>query len=195
MNGRVVLATSVGEAVGEKAAAAALACAGSDPERPGLLIDVGGSSPRPTLLASTGARDLEARLAAYLPHLRAASRGQTCHVAIDDDTGALESLRAAAPLARSSVVVVRLPPDLLREALDEPGLELFGALLCAELGRDRALAAVAAGDLIRRGLRVRILGQPLAWISARRALFGVSAPDSLPVHVRDLVLEHPGGSR
>ena len=81
MSGRVVLVTAVGDASGSKAAAAALACAGSDPDRPGLLIDVGGRPPRPTLIASAGARELEERLAAHLPQLRAASRGQTCHLA------------------------------------------------------------------------------------------------------------------
>lgn len=186
---------AVGEAPDAKAAAAALACAGSDQDRSGLLIDVGGAPPRPTLLASAGARELEVRLAAHLPQLHAASRGQTCHLAIDDDPAAFESVCAAAPLARDSVVVVHLPPGRLREALSEPGLEVFGALLCADLAGNRALTAIAAGDLIGRGLRVRVLGHPLAWVSARRALFGVSPPDSLPVHVRDLVLEGPARCR
>lgn len=188
MSGRIVLVTAVGESVDAKAAAAALACAGSDQDRPGLLIDVGGAVPRPTLLASTGARELEVRLAAHLPQLRAASRGQTCHLAIDDDLAAFESVRAAAPLARDSVAVVHLPPGRLREALAESGLDVSGALLCADLARNRALTAVTAGDLIGRGLRVRVLGHPLAWVSARRALFGIASPDSLPLHVRDLVL-------
>jgi hypothetical protein len=187
MNGRVILATSVGEALGAKAAAAALACVGSDPDRPGLLVDVGGGVPRPTLLASTGARELEERLAAHLPRLRAASRGQTCHLAIDDDPAAFESIRAAAPLVRDSVTVVHLPPGRLREALAEAGLGVYGALLRADLVADRALTAIAAGDLIGCGLRVRVLGRPLAWAAARRALFGVSPHDSLPAHVRELV--------
>ena len=50
---------------------------------PGLLIDVGGRPPRPTLLASAGARELEERLAVHLPRLRAASRGQICRLALD----------------------------------------------------------------------------------------------------------------
>ena len=40
MNGRVILATAVGGASGSRAAAAALACVGSEPDLPGLLIDV-----------------------------------------------------------------------------------------------------------------------------------------------------------
>ena len=112
----MVLVTAVGGASGSKAAAAALACAGSDPDRPGLLIDVGGRPPRPTLIASAGARELEERLAAHLPQLRAASRGQTCHLAVPDDgDGRFESVRAALPLVRDSVAVVHLPPALLQE--------------------------------------------------------------------------------
>lgn len=187
MSKRIVLATAVGGALDAKSAAAALACAGSDQDRPGLLIDVGGTAPRPTLLASTGARELEVRLAAHLPRLRAASRGQTCHLAIDDDLAAFEAIRAAAPLVRDSVAVVHLPPGRLREALADPGLDVSGVLLCADLVGSRALTAVAAGDLIGGGLRVRVLGHPLAWMSARRALFGISSPESLPAHVRDLV--------
>ena len=100
MSGRVVLVTAVGAASGSRAAAAALACAGSEPDRPGLLIDVGGRPPRPTLVASAGARELEERLAAHLPQLRAASRGQTCHLAVPADEGALRAVRAALPLVR-----------------------------------------------------------------------------------------------
>ena len=47
MSEAVVLATAVGAASGSKAAAAALACAGSEPDRPSLLIDLGGRAPRP----------------------------------------------------------------------------------------------------------------------------------------------------
>jgi hypothetical protein len=144
MNGRVILVTAVGGASGSKAAAAALSCAGSEPDRPGLLIDVGGRVPRPTLASSTGARELEERLAAHLPHLRAASRGQSCHLAIDDDPSAFDSVRAALPLVRESVAVVHLPPARLQDGLREPGIDASGALLRADLDSDRALTALAS---------------------------------------------------
>jgi hypothetical protein len=178
VGGRVVLVAAVGEAGGSRAAAAALACAGSDPDRPGLLIDVGGRPPRPTLVASAGARELEERLAAHLPGHRSASRGQTCHLAVGDDPLDLDAIRAALPLARESVAAIHLPPALLRPMLAELGIEISAALLRADLDADRALAALAVRDLSRRGIRVRFLGRPLAWVPARRALFGLLPPDA-----------------
>src|SRR5258707_9590663 len=108
----LVAVTWVGEASGSKAVAAAFACAGSDPDRPGLLIDVGGKAPRPTLVASTGARELEERLALHLPQGLAASRGQTCHLALGADPAEFDELRAVLPLVRDSVAVVHLAPAL-----------------------------------------------------------------------------------
>lgn len=196
MSGSVILVTAVGVASGSKAAAAALACAGSEPDRPGLLIDVGGRPPRPTLVASAGARELEERLAVHLPLLRAASRGQTCHLAIADDPEALENVRTALPLVRDSVAVIHLPPARLQEALVEPGIRSTGAMLRGDLDRDRALAALAVRDLIGRGLRTKVLKHALGWIPARRALFGVlplPAPGGLPLGLAEPLLENENG--
>ena len=52
------------------------------------------------------------------------------------------------------------------------GIEPGAALLRADLGRDRALAALAVRDLIGRGLSVVVAKRPLAWVPSRRALFG-----------------------
>jgi hypothetical protein len=174
MNNPVILAAAVGRASGSKAAAAALACAGSEPDSPGLLIDVGGRAPRPTLVSSAGARELEERLAAHLPQLRAASRGQTCHLAVDDDPEAFGLVQAALPLARESVAVIHLPPAFLQGALAESGVRVSGALLRADLDTDRALTALVVRDLLRHDLHVKVLKRPLPWVPARRALFGVS---------------------
>jgi len=192
MSGAVILVTAAGAASGSKAVAAALACAGSEPDRPGLLIDVGGRAPRPTLVASVGARQLEERLAIHLPLLRAASRGQTCHLAIADGPEAFEAVRAALPLVRDSVVAVHLPSARLQEALADAGIPLTGAVLRADLGADRALASLAVRDLVRRGLRTKVLRQALGWAPARRALFGVLpfyAPGGLPPSLLDSLLE------
>lgn len=186
----VILATAVGAASGSKAAAAALACAGSEPDRPGLLIDIGGRPPRPTLVASAGARELEERLAVHLPRLRAASRGQTCHIVVADDADAFESVRAALPLVRDTVAVIHLPPARLQEALTDAGARPTGAMLRADLDRDRALAALAVRDLVRHGLRTKVLKHALGWVPARRALFGVLPPGAsggLPTAVNSLL--------
>jgi len=178
MSGRVILTTAVGEASGAKAAAAALVCAGSEPDRPGLLIDVGGRPPRPTLVASAGARDLEERLAVHLPRLRAASRGQTCHLAVADDPADFAGIRAALPLVRDSVAVIHLPPARFQDALAEIGSQATGVVLRADLDSDRPLTALAVRDLVDLGLRAKILRRPLAWVPARRALFGVLSPEA-----------------
>lgn len=190
MSGAVVLVTAVGEAEGSKAAAAALACAASEPDRPALLLDVDGSQPRPTLFSSPGARELEERIATYRPDLAAASRGQICHVAMAE-TPLAEAASAVLPLVRDSLAVVHMPPGAVQRALVDLAPKLDGALLRADLERDGALAALAVSALIHRGLAVRVLRQPLAWIPARRALFGAlpaEAEGGLPRSVRDRLL-------
>ena len=192
MNGRVILATAVGAASGSRAAAAALACAGSEPDCPGLLVDVGGRRPRPTLVASSGARELEERLTVHLPELRVASRGGTCHLSVPGDVEGLERLPAALPLVREALAVLHLPPGLFQDALRVLGVEPSGVLLCADLDSGRALTALAVRELQRRDLVVRVLKRPLAWVSARRALFGVLPPDApggLPPRLRQSLLE------
>jgi hypothetical protein len=192
MSGRVILVTAVGAAEGSKAAAAALACAASEPDRPGLLVDVGGGHPRPTLVASAGARELEERLARHLPDLRSASRGHICHLAVPVDDSTFEAVRAALPLVRDSAAIVHLPPHLLQPALAETGICQSAVLLRADLPSDRPLTALAVGDLLGRNLCVRVLKRPLPWVSARRALFGVlpaSPAGGLPARLRQSLLE------
>lgn len=191
MSGRVIAVTSVGAVSGSRAAAAALACAGSEPDRSGLLIDVGGRPPRPTLIASSGARELEERLAVHSPALRAASRGQTCHLAVDADEEGQGAIRTALPLVRESVAVLHVPPASCRDLLDA-GFGVSGVLLCADLAVDRSLTALVVGELRERNLCVRVLKRPLAWVSARRALFGVlpmDTPGGLPTRLLQSLLE------
>ncbi len=192
MRGRVILVAAVGGVGGSRAAAAALACAGSEPDRPGLLIDIGGRPPRPTLVASSGARELEERLTVHLPELRVASRGGTCHLVLPGEAEALEQLPAVLPLVREAVAVVHVPRGLFQEVLRVSGVEPSGVLLCADLAADRPLLALTVRDLRERDLAVRVLKRPLAWVPARRALFGVlppEAPGGLPAPLRKTLLE------
>ncbi|HEU5142345.1 MAG TPA: hypothetical protein VFU04_04225, partial [Solirubrobacterales bacterium] len=114
----MVLVTRVGDAGGSRAAAAALACAGSEPDRAGLMVDLDAQRrPRPSLVATVAARQLEERLAAHLPDAAVASRGCTCHLALPPGSEPIESLPAALALVRDSTTVVHLPPSLLQPAL------------------------------------------------------------------------------
>jgi hypothetical protein len=172
-----VLVTAVGEAEGSRGAAAALACAGADPDLATLLVDVGGKVPRPTLLASTAAHRLEERLAARRPQAGVAARGQVCHLGVAADAEGLEAASAAVTVARGALAVLHLPPVMLRPVLDERlGPEPSGVLLRAELAADRALTALVVRDLMARDLAVGVLKRRLSWVAERRALFGALAP-------------------
>ena len=172
----VVLVTAVGDASGTRAAAAALACAGSDPDRSALMIDLAaGRAPRPSLIATAGARQLEERLAVHLPAAGVASRGRVCRLQLPSGAEGIDQIAAALPIARGSAAVVHLPPQLLQPALAGARIRPTAALLRADLAEDRALTALAARELIDRGLWVAVLKRPLGWLAARRALFGAPA--------------------
>lgn len=172
--GPVALVTRVGAVTGAKAAAAALACVASEPDRAALLIDLSRDrAPRPTPIATAGARALEERLVAHLPDARIASRGQLCQLTLPADAEDFDSLAAALPLVRESAAVIHLPPSLLRLLLAEPRITPTAALLRADLAADRALTALATRDLIDRGLRVAVLKRALGWLAARGALAGL----------------------
>jgi hypothetical protein len=174
----LVLVTRVGAGRGSRAAAAALACAASEPDRAALLIDLEeGRAPRSTPVATVGARALEERLVAHLPDAAVASRGRICGLRLAPGPAAIEALAAALPLARESAAIVHLRPSILRPALEEPRIQPTGALLRADLAEDRALTALAARELIARGLRVAVLKRPLGWLTARAALLGALPPD------------------
>lgn len=174
-----LLVSAVGDAEGSLAAAAALACAVADTDRGALLADIGiAAGLRPTVIASSPARELEERLATELPQSRAAARGLICHVTLPEPAG-LSDFRA---LAGELPCVVHAPPALYHASIAAlPSAR--AVLLRADLAADRSLAALAVDDLRSRGLRVRILKRSLDWIAARRALLGAlpaSARGGLP---------------
>jgi hypothetical protein len=169
----VVLATRVGSAKGSRAAAAALACIASEPDRAALLVDLGeGRAPRPTLIATAGARGLEERLAAHLPDAAVVSRGRICHLKLPPEREALETLAAALPLVRESAAVVHLPPVLLRVVLGDARIRSTGVLLRADLTEDRALTALAVRDLMAEELQVGVVKRPLGLLAAGATQLG-----------------------
>jgi hypothetical protein len=185
------LVTRVGVASGPRAAAAALACAGSEPDRAALLVELdAGRPPRPSLVATSAARELEERLTVHLPAVGVASRGNICLLRLSPDADGIEQIPAALPLVRDAAAIVHLPPALLQPVLAQPRIDPTGALLRADLDQDRALAALAVRDLIARGLHVAVLGRPLAWLAARRALLGALPADGpLPARLRERLVE------
>ena len=195
--GAAIVVTRVGEAEGSRAIAAALACAGSDPDRAALLVELSdGRPPRPALVASAAARALEERLAAHLPEAGVASRGTVCHVTLPADGEGLDLAPAALALVRDSLGVLHLPPGLLQAAIDAARLRTGAAVLRADLRRDRALTALAARDLLARGLGLAVAKRPLAWVPSRRALFGAlpaGAAGGLPARMLRLLETRRGG--
>jgi hypothetical protein len=190
--GPVVLASAVGLAEGARAAAAALACAGADPDSAALFVDVGGRPPRPALLASAAAQKLEERLEAHLPDFKPAARGQVCHLAVPADREGLDSAAAAVTVGRGSVAVLHLPPQLLWPALqDGCSLRPSAVLLRADLAADRPLVALAARGLSAEGLAFGVLKRRLGWVAERRALFGALPPGS-PGGVPELLARRLG---
>lgn len=178
-HGAVVAVTSVGGAEGSRGAAAALSCAGSGIGTAALLVDIGGRVPRPTLIASASAHHLEERLAARLPNLRPAARGEVCRLAVAADEDGLAAAGIAITAARGGLAVVLVAPDLLQPLLDEPGAPRpDAALLRADLEEARPLVALAVDDLLGRGLRVAVLKRRLGWVAERRAGFGALGSDS-----------------
>lgn len=174
--GPLVLVTAVGEAEGARAAAAAVACAGAGADIATLMVDVGGRTPRPTLIASAAAQKLEERLAAHLPEMKAAARGQVCHLAVPADAEGLDAAVAAVTVARGAAAAVHVPPPLLQAALAGGSSLPSAVLLRADLRSDRPLVALTVRDLIERGIPVRVLKRRLTWVAERRALFGVLPP-------------------
>lgn len=193
-----VVVAAVGDAEGSRGAAAGLACAGADVDIATLLVDLGGRSPRPTLLASAAAQQLEERLVAHLPQARVAARGQVCHLAAPADSDGFGVVSAAVTVARGALAVVHLPPDALQPLLGGgEGPEPSGVLLRADLAADRTLTAMVARDLLDRGLRVAVLKRRLSWIAERRAHFGAlsaDAPGGLPPSLRRMLLSVPAAA-
>ncbi len=170
----IVLASELPDAGGGLACAAALAVALASEQPPGrgtLLVEVGGERQRgPTMLASGGARELEARLADT--DLAAAARGRLCWLRLPGGAG-IDRLVDALEIARPAPAVAHLPAPLWREAIELPAIGARAALVRAELPAQRALAALLVRELTEAGIRVRIAARAPGRVAARRALAGI----------------------
>jgi hypothetical protein len=154
-------------AVGVEAAVAAAA--------PVVLAELAAErrSRGPTLLAAAGAREVEEALrGAGVP---ASARGHLCHVALPAGEEGLEGLALALDGAPPVPVLAWVPAWLWPVALERDEPAAGAGLLLAELPRERSLAALAAADLSRRGMRARVAPHAPGALAGRRALAGVRA--------------------
>src|SRR3954470_4625899 len=170
----VVLATSLGEAKGGLAVAAAVGVALSRARPSVLVAELGGSGRRgPTMLAAAAARELEDSLRSE-GFERVAARGRVCWLALGSGEDGLPELeRAVEVLPPEAVAVAHLPAGLWQPALEGPIPRPVAALLRADLPADRSLTAMTVIELRGRGIPVRVASRPLGRVAARRALAGL----------------------
>jgi hypothetical protein len=186
-----VVVSALGGARGASASAAALAALTAAAGRPSLLVRLGTTARPPGLLASAEARDLERSLGALGLPAPAAARGRTCELEVPGgNEGVGQAGAAAAHLPPGSVCVVDAAPPLFRDAVEDPRLAATAAVLQAELPDQRSLAALVSGDLIRRGLIVRVLAARAAW-APLAALAGAS-PDRRLARLADRLSDRSG---
>jgi hypothetical protein len=191
---RTILVTSVDEAPGSRAAAAALACHAASHDEVALLIDFGANRPPPTLLSTAAAAELERRVQSVRRGVAVAARGTVCHLSLA--VGG-DGLAAAVEIIRSTdrTTVVHLPFEMLPTAVAGPqGISPDGVLLRTDLSGRHPMLGRLIRQLRTRGLGVAVLKKRLSWVVERRASFGAlprNAPDGLPGPVRTALLKNP----
>jgi hypothetical protein len=172
----LVLATTLGEAKGGLAIAAAVAVTLSHQRPSVLLAELGSNGGRgPTMLAAAMARELEDALRRQgFAHV--AARGRLCWLGVDTGEDALDKVRGAVDeLPAGGLAVTHLPPRLWRAAIEGELSMPVRALLRADLRRDRSLAALTVIELRARRIPVRVATRPLGRIATRRALAGLES--------------------
>jgi hypothetical protein len=139
-----------------------------------LLIEIGEAAQRrgPTLFSAPGSRRVEEALRAA--GREATARGHLCHLALVDPDG-LSGVPQAVQDSGAELAVIHLPGRLWVPALELEGLKADGGLVLVSLPSERSLAALAVGELTRKGLRVRIATRPPTALASRRALAGARA--------------------
>lgn len=162
-----------GGGVASAASVAVMAAATAGAEHGGvLMIETAVERRRgPTMLASDAARRLERSLGDA--GIRAAARGRLCWVSLpgDDPLPAVGAVVAAA--GGSGAAVAHLPAAVWPAALCSSDLAVTGALLRADLPRQRSLAALAVHELRAAGVRARIATRAPGPVASRRVASGL----------------------
>jgi Transglycosylase SLT domain/D-alanyl-D-alanine carboxypeptidase len=172
----LVLATTLGEAKGGLAIAAAVAVTLSHQHPSVLLLELGANGKRgPTMLAAATARELEDALRGKgFAHV--AARGRLCWLGVGKGDESLDALRGAIDgLPAGGLAVAHLPPRLWRAAIEGEVSMPARALLRADLPRDRSLAALTVIELRARRIPVRVATRPLGRVATRRVLAGLDS--------------------
>jgi hypothetical protein len=171
----LIIAAELPGAGGGLAAAASVAVmlADSSPHPRGVLMieTRAGRRRGPTMLASDAARGLERSLGEA--GFRAAARGRLCWLSVagDDPLDGVAAAISAAPQARAAVA--HLAAADWRAALGSDEVGVAGALLRAELPRQRSLAALAVRELRSAGVRARIATRAPGPVASRRVASGL----------------------
>lgn len=179
MSGRLIACTTVGEAAGADAVAAAVAVAATTMEAgadAALVVDLR-RAPRPlrgTLLASPAARQLES-VAGGVLDLRPAARGRICFASPKgeafDAPEVVEEL--ADPLLPAPLIACVCDPVDFRAVLASAPEGERAALVRALPGADRSLLALLVGELRAERIPVKAWTSPIGTIPSRRALAGL----------------------
>ena len=137
-----------------------------------LLVEIGAGARRrgPTLLASSGARQVEDALRSA--GRRASARGHVCHLAVEE-AEPIEELAVSAAGSTAELAVIHLPGRLWVPALEANGLAPAGGCLLVSLPSERSLAALAVEELARRRVPCRVATRAPGQLAARRALAGI----------------------
>jgi hypothetical protein len=172
----LILATSLGDAKGGVAVAAAVGVAVSHGRSVVLLVEVGAAGARgATMLAAAGAREVEDALRAE-GFEDAAARGRLCWLRLGADDDELERLeRALQALPEGAVAIAHLPAARWQAAVGGATPRPSAGLLRADLAPDRALTAMTVMELRAQGIPARVATRAPGRVAARRALAGLDA--------------------
>lgn len=189
---RLVPATSVSADAGEDlfAVAMLLACAAVGAGRPALVCEASAGGERRAGLFSTAvSRALAEMVAARYADLSPKTRGGVCLVGLpdepDDRADRLEGLAAALPV--STALIAALGPDDFRALIERPEPAIDSVVVCADLPRERSLAALVCGELSDRGIRCRVWKRPPGGMGRAAALSGWAPPGRAGEEARRMI--------
>lgn len=143
--------------------------------RPVLLAELRSGRRRSGLFSTSLSRGVADLVRARFRELDPQPRGPFCHAGLPADAEAALPMLRELPeiLPEQGLCVVAMPPASLRRLVETESLAIDAVVLVAELPAERALTALACGDLSDRGIRCRVWKLPLSAMRARLAALGL----------------------